>query len=81
MISRNFSHGYGPQEYLTRFAQSGIYQVNVKLFSSMAKYTGTTILVWIWTHYGNPKKEGKKLHVFRMTKDREERHVANIVFA
>jgi len=80
MISRNFSHGYGPQEYLLRQAQNGKYQIWAKLFSSMSKYTGTTCLVWIYTHFGDPKKEEVKLQTLRMEKDREAVLVGEVVF-
>jgi len=80
MMSRNFSHGYGPVEYLMRYAQAGIYHVSVKLFSSMQKYTGTTIFVQIWAFYGNPTKEQLQCYTVRLEKDRESHHVASILF-
>jgi len=55
MLSRNFTHGYGPQEYLIRSAEPGQYLIGVRLFSSMSKYSGTTILLWITTFYGEPR--------------------------
>jgi len=80
MLSRNFSHGYGPMEYLLRHAQPGYYKIYVKLFSSMNKYTGTTVLLWVYTHFGDPNKEELQLSTFRLEKDREERHVAEVYF-
>jgi len=80
MTSRNFTHGYGPQEYLLRCAQAGSYIVSVKLYSSMSKYTGTTVLLWVWTNYGDPKKERKELVVRRLEKDREHHPICKIMF-
>jgi len=81
MISRNFSHGYGPEEYLARNAQHGKYQIWVKLFSSMQKYTGTTILVKIWAYFGDPTKEEEVSYSVRLQNDRESCHVADVVFS
>ena len=55
-MSRNFTHGYGPVEFLLRKALSGRYTVAVELFSSMKKVTGTTVAVKIWTHFADPSK-------------------------
>jgi len=81
MLSRDFSHGYGPEEYLIRNARSGTYSISVKLFSSMSKYTGTTISVHVWTFYGNPHKEQEKRYTLRLHKDRDEHEVARVAFA
>lgn len=32
-MSKNFTQGYGPVEYLTRDASEGTYHIKVKLFS------------------------------------------------
>lgn len=55
-MSRNFTHGYGPVEYLLRTAASGEYEILVELYSSMKKVTGTTAVVKIWTHFADPVK-------------------------
>eukprot|EP01125_Pyxidicula_operculata_P008985 TRINITY_DN296_c0_g4_i1.p1 TRINITY_DN296_c0_g4~~TRINITY_DN296_c0_g4_i1.p1 ORF type:complete len:763 (-),score=218.98 TRINITY_DN296_c0_g4_i1:63-2225(-) len=78
MMSRNFSHGYGPVEYLIRNAQVGNYEVSLTLFSSMMKYTGTTVHVQIWTGYGDPTKEVLTTYSVRLEKDKESYKVANI---
>jgi len=80
LLSRNFTHGYGPQEYITRQAQMGTYSVGVKLFSSMNKYTGTTVLVNIATNFGDPEKEEQKWYCVRLENDKEMHHVAKIYF-
>jgi len=80
LLSRNFTHGYGPQEYLVRQAQIGTYSVAVKLFSSMGKYTGTTILVNITTYFGDPTKEEQNWYCVRLENDKELHHVAKINF-
>jgi len=79
-MSRNFTHGYGPQEYLVRQAQTGTYHVNVKLFSSMQKYTGTTILVHITCYSGYPNKEEQFFYTVRLESDKEIHKVAQVDF-
>jgi len=81
MLSRDFSHGYGPEEYIIRTASAGTYNISVKLFSAMSKSTGTTISVRVWTHFGNPKKERLKYYSVRLQKDREVHNVAQVTFS
>jgi len=81
MMSRNFTHGYGPQEYLVRNALEGTYKISVKLFSSMSKYTGTTISVKIFAHFGDAKKEQEKVFSLRLQKDSQTQQVAEVTFS
>ena len=61
LISRNFSHGYGPVEFLLksvpkgggRGGEGGEFAVQVELFNSMKKFTGTTVQVKAWTHFAD----------------------------
>eukprot|EP01130_Rhizamoeba_saxonica_P003984 TRINITY_DN1648_c0_g1_i2.p1 TRINITY_DN1648_c0_g1~~TRINITY_DN1648_c0_g1_i2.p1 ORF type:complete len:1848 (-),score=481.97 TRINITY_DN1648_c0_g1_i2:78-5597(-) len=78
LLSRDFTHGYGPEEYLLRTALPGTYDIKLKLFSSFGRYTGTTILVNIWTHYGSANKEKHEHRLIRLEDDKEEWHVASI---
>jgi hypothetical protein len=73
-------------------AAPGRYEISVKLFSSLSKFTGigslihlmansegTTTLVKIWTHYANPSKEKEYTYTVRFFKDREVHQVASVV--
>jgi len=81
MLSRDFSHGYGPEEYLIRTAEEGTYTISVRLFSALSKATGTTISVRIWSYYGNPQKEQEQRYTLRLQQDRELHQVAKVVFS
>jgi uncharacterized protein YfaP (DUF2135 family) len=37
MLSKDFSKGYGPEEYLLKNAIAGAYQIRVKLFASLER--------------------------------------------
>jgi len=80
MMSRNFTKGYGPQEYLLRNAQTGQYQISVRLFSAMSKFTGTTILLSICRYYGTPEKEYSQRMTVTLNKDKEYLPVAIVSF-
>jgi len=80
ILSRDFTHGYGPQEYLVRNAQPGSYKVFLRLFSSMQKFTGTTVLVKITTYYGIPLQENDISTTVQLYKDNEIHQVGEVVF-
>jgi len=80
MISRDFTKGYGPEEYLIRNASPGDYKITIKLFNSFSRYTGTTAQVRIWTHFNNPLEEQEHIYTVRLHKDRETHQVAVITF-
>jgi len=80
MLSRNFTKGYGPEEFLLRFADIGKYTVSVKLFNSFSRYTGTTIQVRIWTYFNNPQKEQENIYTLRLQNDKEKHTIADVVF-
>jgi len=80
ILSRDFTHGYGPQEYVLRTAQRGTYNIFLRLYSSMQKFTGTTVLVKISTFYGYPLKENELSTSVQLYKDDEKHHVGEVVF-
>jgi len=57
--SRDFTRGYGPEEYMVKKAYPGTYNVKTNYFgSSQASLTGpTTLLLSIFTNYGRPTQE------------------------
>lgn len=46
----------------------------------MSKYTGTTVLAKIWTHYANPKLERMYSKTLRLEKEKEIQEIAEITF-
>jgi hypothetical protein len=58
MVSRDFTRGYGPEEYMIKVAPPGTYQVKTNYFSSSSpSLTGpTTLLLHIFTNFGRPNQ-------------------------
>lgn len=78
MMSRDFTHGYGPVEYLTRYTEGGCYSASLKLFHSLEMKSGTTALVRVWTDYGRPGLEKEHFFVGRLNKAKQTLSVGNI---
>lgn len=78
MMSRDFTHGYGPVEYLTRYTDAGCYSATLKLFHSLEMKSGTTVLVRTWTDYGRPGLEKEHFFVGRINKAKQTLSVGNI---
>jgi len=60
-ISRDFTAGYGPEEYFLRKAIPGTFKIRAKYFGShQQSLTGaTTLLITIWKFYGSATVEKK----------------------
>jgi len=58
MVSRDFTDGYGPEEYMIKEAPKGTFQVKTNYFSSSSpSLTGpTTLLLHIFTNFGRPNQ-------------------------
>jgi len=81
MLSKDFTAGFGPEEYLLRKAIQGTYKVSVKLFGQRREnYMGTTVQVKINMFYGSPEKEKISNYVVRLSKVKEKIHVADVIF-
>jgi hypothetical protein len=78
MMSRDFTHGYGPVEYLTRFACNGHYTASIKLFHALEMKSGTTVLVRVWTDYGRPASEREYHFIGRLNKAKQSLSVVDI---
>jgi len=57
MLSRDFTYGYGPEEYLLHRAIPGEYTIFAKLYSSIHNPRATTVLLSITTNFGRPQHE------------------------
>jgi len=72
ILSKDFSYGYGPEEYVIRFALSGEYKIYAKLFSeNPSTKTFTNIITSIYTNFGRPQLE-KKRNVFVTLKEEKQ---------
>ena len=81
MISRDFTGGYGPEEYLLRKAVKGTYKVRAKYFANhQQSLTGaTTIMVHIYKHYGQSNQQ-KEIVTLRLSDNKEMIDVCTVEF-
>lgn len=81
LVSRDFTQGYGPEEYLVRKAMHGSYKIITSYFGSgAAKLTGAvTIHVEVTTNYGRPDEQVRML-TLRLTEAKENFLVGEIEF-
>jgi Ca-activated chloride channel family protein len=80
-FSRDFTQGYGPEEYLIRKAMKGTYKIEANYFSNRApSLSGTvTIQVDIFTNYGRPNQEHKAITI-RLRDNKETILIGEISF-
>ncbi len=80
-ISRDFTGGYGPEEYAVRRALPGEYGVKVNYYGSRAQaLTGpTTLQATVITNYGRPNEERRAL-TLRVKDAREVLDVGRVRF-
>ena len=71
-ISKDFTGGYGPEEYTVRRAMSGEYQIKANFYGSRAQQvTGpTTVQATVVTDYGRPTEQRRALTI-RLTTARD----------
>ncbi|CAF0854666.1 unnamed protein product [Rotaria sordida] len=81
MISRDFTQGYGPEEYLIRKAVKGTYTVRAKYFANhQQSLTGaTTIMVHIYKYYGQLNQQ-KEIVTLRLDSNKEMIDVCKVEF-
>ncbi|CAF4229667.1 unnamed protein product, partial [Rotaria sp. Silwood2] len=81
MISRDFTTGYGPEEYLVRKAVKGTYTVRAKYFANhQQSLTGaTTIMVHIYKYYGQSNQQ-KEIVTLRLSSNQEIIDVCKVDF-
>ena len=78
-FSRDFTQGYGPEEYMVRKAMSGEYHIQVNYFSSSAPILlgSVTLQVDVFTNYGRINEQHRSLTV-RLTESTETIDVGTI---
>ncbi|CAF3230743.1 unnamed protein product [Rotaria socialis] len=81
MLSRDFTTGYGPEEYLILKAVTGTYIVRTQCFANHEQnLTGaTTIMVHIYKYYGQSNQQ-KEIVTLRLNSNQEMRDVCEVVF-
>ncbi|HUT32333.1 MAG TPA: VIT domain-containing protein [Planctomycetota bacterium] len=80
-VSRDFTQGYGPEEYLLKKAMPGMYTIQANYYgSSAAQLMGAvTLQVDVFTNYGRPNEERKSL-TLRLTEKKETFTIGQIEF-
>jgi uncharacterized protein YfaP (DUF2135 family) len=80
-IRRNFTGGYGPEEYLVRQAVKGTYTVRAKYSANYQQsLTGvTTIMVYIYKYYGQLNQQ-KEIVTLRLSSNQEMIDVCKVEF-
>ena len=79
--SRDFTGGYGPEEYMCKVAVPGVYKVRARYYSSHQQSLagGTTILLTFFTNYSRPNEE-MQLITIRLAKNTDIIDVGDIKF-
>lgn len=81
LVSKDFTDGYGPEEYCLRKAMSGTYKINVNYYSSHSvELLGpVTVQAEVITNFGRPN-ENRKALTLRLAKEKESILVGEIKF-
>lgn len=81
LVSRDFTGGYGPEEYLVRRAARGLYKIEANYFGTRAtRLLGpVTVQVDVFTHFGRPNQQRKSLTI-RLTDARQTVRIGEIEF-
>jgi len=81
LVSRDFTQGYGPEEYVLRKAMHGEYTVQTNFYGSSAQSMigAVTLQLDIYTNYGRPNEQ-KKSVTLRLTERKETFTVGTIEF-
>ena len=80
-MSRDFTGGFGPEEYLLRHAVSGTYNVFAKYFASHRRDTAgiTTLLLCLYTDFGRPATQQRRMLTVRLPVAGGKLNVATVV--
>jgi len=80
-VSRDFTQGYGPEEYCVKKAMRGKYKVQVNYYGSRAQSLSgaVTLMLDLYTNYGRPNEKRKSV-TLRLTETRETLTVGELEF-
>lgn len=81
LVSKDFTDGYGPEEYLLRKAMPGMYKVEINYFGSRAATIQgpVTVQAEVITHFGRPNEKRRSL-TLRLTEKKETFELGQIEF-
>jgi hypothetical protein len=81
LVSRDFTAGYGPEEYMVRRAMHGMYKIQSDYFGSRATQLlgPITVEVDVFTNYGRPNQKHKSLTV-RLAEQKQNVAIGEIEF-
>lgn len=81
LVSRDFTQGYGPEEYLIKKAVHGMYEVKTNFYGSRSqKVAGAvTLQVDLFTNFGR-ENEKRRSVTLRLTESKQTFKVADIEF-
>jgi Ca-activated chloride channel family protein len=78
--SRDFTQGYGPETYTIRNALPGIYKMKARYYANHQQSLtgGTTILLSLYTHYGDKEREKFQQITIRLSSNKDDFEVGQI---
>ena len=81
LVERDFTGGYGPEEYMVRRAMHGMYKIQSDYFGSRATQLlgPITVQVNVFTNYGRPNQQHKSLTV-RLAQQKQNVAIGEIEF-
>ncbi len=81
LVSKDFTDGYGPEEYLLRKAMTGMYKVEINYYGSRAATIQgpVTVQAEVITHFGRPNEKRRSL-TLRLTEKKETFELGQIEF-
>ncbi len=80
-LSKDFTRGYGPEEYMIKKAQQGTYTIQLNYFSNSRTDTknAVTLQVQIFTNYGRPEQTKKEITLM-LTDNKQVIDVGTLVY-
>jgi Ca-activated chloride channel homolog len=81
LVSRDFTQGYGPEEYCLRKAMHGTYKIEANYYGSQAAHLmgPVTVQAEVITHFGRPNEKRKSL-TLRLEEKKETVLVGEVEF-
>jgi len=81
LVSRDFTRGYGPEEYLIRNSEKGLYKIKTDYYSnnSSSAIGPVTVQLDIYTNYGR-ENEQHKTTTIQLSKSKKEIEIGEIRF-
>jgi len=80
-VSRDFTRGYGPEEYCLKKGMRGMYKVETNFFGSTAQSLSgaVTLQVDVFTNFGRPNEKRRSI-TMRLTERKDTFTIADVEF-